>query len=128
MRLTRKTQAPAASGLGISRRQFLKRTGAGTAGVAAVGFMGAPMMQRTEAANKTPVLDSPVETKRTICSHCSVGCAVYAEVQEGIWTKQEPAFDHPINRGAHCAKGASLRQHGHSTRRLKYPMKLVAGE
>ncbi|WP_438885218.1 twin-arginine translocation signal domain-containing protein, partial [Bacillus cereus group sp. BC244] len=48
MRLTRKTQAPAASGLGISRRQFLKRTGAGTAGVAAVGFMGAPMMQRTE--------------------------------------------------------------------------------
>ncbi len=57
-----------------------------------------------------------------------MGCGVYAEVQEGIWTKQEPAFDHPINRGAHCAKGASLRQHGHSTRRLKYPMKLVAGE
>ena len=128
MRLTRKTNAPATTGLGISRRQFLKRTGVATGGVAAAGFMGAPMMQRTEAANKTPVLDSPVETKRTICSHCSVGCGVYAEVQEGIWTKQEPAFDHPINRGAHCAKGASLRQHGHSTRRLKYPMKLVAGE
>ncbi|HAY16511.1 MAG TPA: formate dehydrogenase, partial [Halomonas sp.] len=128
MRLTRKTNTPATTGLGISRRQFLKRTGVATGGVAAAGFMGAPMMQRTEAADKTPVLDSPVETKRTICSHCSVGCGVYAEVQEGIWTKQEPAFDHPINRGAHCAKGASLRQHGHSTRRLKYPMKLVAGE
>ncbi|NYS61789.1 formate dehydrogenase subunit alpha [Vreelandella salicampi] len=128
MRLTRKTTASKASGLGISRRQFLKRSGAATGGVAAAGFMGAPMMQRAESADKTPVLDSPVETKRTVCSHCSVGCGVYAEVQEGIWTKQEPAFDHPINRGAHCAKGASLRQHGHSSRRLKYPMKLVGGE
>ncbi|MDI5932916.1 molybdopterin-dependent oxidoreductase [Halomonas kalidii] len=128
MRLTRKSDAPKAAGLGISRRQFLKRSGATTGGLAAAGFMGAPMMRRTEAADKTPVLDSPVETKRTICSHCSVGCGVYAEVQEGIWTRQEPAFDHPINRGAHCAKGASLRQHGHSSRRLKYPMKLVDGE
>ncbi|SDJ78881.1 formate dehydrogenase subunit alpha [Billgrantia gudaonensis] len=128
MRLTRKSNDPKTGGLGISRRQFLKRSGAATGGLAAAGFMGAPMMQRTRAADKTPVLDSPVETRRTICSHCSVGCGVYAEVQEGIWTKQEPAFDHPINRGAHCAKGASLRQHGHSSRRLKYPMKLVGGE
>ncbi|HSP57507.1 MAG TPA: formate dehydrogenase subunit alpha [Halomonas sp.] len=128
MRLTRKSDTPRASGLGISRRQFLQRSGATTGGLAAVGFMGAPMMQRAEADEKTPVLDAPVETKRTVCSHCSVGCGVYAEVQEGIWTKQEPAFDHPFNRGAHCAKGASLRQHGHSTKRLKYPMKLVGGE
>ncbi|WP_163557185.1 formate dehydrogenase subunit alpha [Halomonas sp. NO4] len=128
MRLTRKSDLPQAKGLGISRRQFLKRSGAATGGLAAAGFMGAPMMQRTRAADKTPVLDSPVETKRTVCSHCSVGCGVYAEVQEGIWTRQEPAFDHPISRGAHCAKGASLRQHGHSSRRLKYPMKLVGGE
>ncbi|MDW7745136.1 molybdopterin-dependent oxidoreductase [Halomonas sp.] len=128
MRLTPRSDTPRAGGLGISRRQFLKRSGATTGGLAAAGFMGAPMMQRAEAAEKTAVSDAPVETKRTVCSHCSVGCGVYAEVQEGIWTKQEPAFDHPINRGAHCAKGASLRQHGHSSRRLKYPMKLVGGE
>ncbi|MDX1467635.1 MAG: twin-arginine translocation signal domain-containing protein, partial [Halomonas sp.] len=111
MRLTPKTDTPRAGGLGISRRQFLKRSGATTGGLAAAGFMGAPMMQRAEAAGKTAWSDAPVETKRTVCSHCSVGCGVYAEVQEGVWTKQEPAFDHPINRGAHCAKGASLRQH-----------------
>ncbi|TLF53411.1 twin-arginine translocation signal domain-containing protein [Halomonas urmiana] len=128
MRLTPKTDTPRAGGLGISRRQFLQRSGATTGGLAAAGFMGAPMMQRAEAAEKTAWSDAPVETKRTVCSHCSVGCGVYAEVQEGVWTKQEPAFDHPINRGAHCAKGASLRQHGHSSRRLKYPMKLVGGE
>lgn len=128
MRLTPKTESPRAAGLGISRRQFLKRSGATTGGLAAAGFMGAPMMQRADAAGKTAWSDAPVETKRTVCSHCSVGCGVYAEVQEGVWTRQEPAFDHPINRGAHCAKGASLRQHGHSSRRLKYPMKLVGGE
>ncbi len=128
MRLTRKSATPRASGLGISRRQFLQRSGATTGGLAAAGFMGTPMMQRAEAQDKTPVFDTPAETKRTICSHCSVGCGVYAEVQEGIWTRQEPAFDHPFNRGAHCAKGASLRQHGNGTRRLKYPMKLVGGE
>ncbi|MCL7939136.1 molybdopterin-dependent oxidoreductase [Halomonas sp. ATCH28] len=128
MRLTPRSDTPRAGGLGISRRQFLKRSGATTGGLAAAGFMGAPMMQRTEAAEKTAWSDAPVETKRTVCSHCSVGCGVYAEVQEGVWTRQEPAFDHPINRGAHCAKGASLRQHGHSSRRLKYPMKLVGGE
>ena len=128
MRLTRKSDTPRNGGLGISRRQFLKHSGATTGGLAAAGFMGAPMMQRSEAAEKTAWSDAPVETKRTVCSHCSVGCGVYAEVQEGVWTKQEPAFDHPINRGAHCAKGASLRQHGHSSRRLKYPMKLVGGE
>ncbi|MDR9439133.1 MAG: molybdopterin-dependent oxidoreductase [Halomonas sp.] len=128
MRLTPRSDIPRAGGLGISRRQFLKRSGATTGGLAAAGFMGAPMMQRAEAAEKTAWSEAPVETKRTVCSHCSVGCGVYAEVQEGVWTKQEPAFDHPINRGAHCAKGASLRQHGHSSRRLKYPMKLVGGE
>ncbi|RTR05009.1 molybdopterin-dependent oxidoreductase [Halomonas nitroreducens] len=128
MRLTRSSSTPRAGGLGISRRQFLKRSGATTGGLAAAGFMGAPMMRRVDAAEKTPYSDAPIETKRTVCSHCSVGCGVYAEVQEGVWSGQEPAFDHPINRGAHCAKGASLRQHGHSTRRLKYPMKLVDGE
>ncbi|MHA3024971.1 formate dehydrogenase subunit alpha [Chromohalobacter israelensis] len=129
MRLTRKSSQPAGQGgLGISRRQFLQRSGVATGGLAAAGFMGHGMMQAASAKEKTAYSDAPVETKRTICSHCSVGCGVYAEVQEGVWTKQEPAFDHPINRGAHCAKGASLREHGHSTQRLKYPMKLVDGK
>ncbi|MBZ9567563.1 MULTISPECIES: formate dehydrogenase subunit alpha [Modicisalibacter] len=129
MRLTRKSSQPTGQdGLGISRRQFLQRSGVATGGLAAAGFMGQGMMKAASAQEKTAYSDAPVETKRTICSHCSVGCGVYAQVQNGVWTGQEPAFDHPINRGAHCAKGASLREHGHSTRRLKYPMKLVDGK
>jgi len=57
-----------------------------------------------------------------------VGCGVIAEVQNGVWIGQEPAFDHPINLGAHCAKGAAIRETGLGDRRLKYPMKKVAGK
>jgi formate dehydrogenase major subunit len=38
-----------------------------------------------------------------------VGCTVTAEVQNGVWIGQEPSWDSPINRGTHCAKGASVR-------------------
>jgi formate dehydrogenase major subunit len=70
----------------------------------------------------------PVETKLNICTHCSVGCTVTAEVQEGVWVGQEPTWASPINRGTHCAKGASVRELVHGDRRLKYPLKLANGE
>ncbi len=72
--------------------------------------------------------ESKIEVKRTVCGHCSVGCAVDAVVENGVWVRQEPVFDSPINLGAHCAKGAALREHGHGEFRLKYPMKLVNGK
>ena len=71
--------------------------------------------------------DKPV-VRRTVCTHCSVGCAVDAVVENGVWVRQEPVFDSPINLGAHCAKGAALREHGHGDYRLKTPMKLVDGK
>jgi formate dehydrogenase major subunit len=53
---------------------------------------------------------------------------VDAVVENGVWTRQEPVFDSPINMGSYCAKGAALREHGHGEYRLKYPMKLVDGK
>ncbi|QUM82111.1 formate dehydrogenase subunit alpha [Moritella sp. 5] len=113
--------------LGISRRSFMRNSSIAAAGGAVgVGMFAPGMMKKAEAKSVDP--ESPVEIKRTICSHCSVGCGIYAEVQEGVWTGQEPAFDHPFNAGGHCAKGAALREHGHGAKRLKYPMKLVNGK
>jgi len=113
--------------LGISRRSFIRNSSLAAAGGVAGASMFAPgMMKKAEAKTVDP--KAPVEIKRTICSHCSVGCGIYAEVQEGVWTGQEPAFDHPFNAGGHCAKGAALREHGHGERRAKYPMKLVNGK
>ncbi|MES9979848.1 MAG: formate dehydrogenase subunit alpha, partial [Candidatus Thiodiazotropha sp. 6PLUC5] len=110
----------------MDRRSFLRNSGL-MAGSAALATGFAPgMIKKAQAA--TDATSGKVELKKTICTHCSVGCGIIAEVENGVWTGQEPAFDHPFNLGAHCAKGASVREHGHGERRLKYPTKLVDGK
>ncbi|MCG9648368.1 formate dehydrogenase subunit alpha [Vibrio brasiliensis] len=113
--------------LGVSRRAFMKNSSLAAGGAVVGASLFAPgMIKKAEAKSVDP--SAKTEIKRTICSHCSVGCGIYAEVQNGVWTGQEPAFDHPFNAGGHCAKGAALREHGHGERRLKYPMKLENGK
>ena len=111
----------------VDRRAFLRRSGLGVgAGIAASQLT---LVKKVEAAADAPATGKgKVEVKRTVCGHCSVGCAVDAVVENGVWVRQEPVFDSPINLGAHCAKGAALREHGHGEFRLKYPMKLVNGK
>ncbi len=114
----------------MDRRTFLKRSGltvgAGAAVSAIAGQLPFAMVGKAEAAD--PPASGKIEVKRTVCTHCSVGCAIDAEVQNGVWIGQEPVFDSPLNLGAHCAKGAAIREHGHGEGRLKYPMKLVNGK
>jgi formate dehydrogenase major subunit len=139
MHLQRKSSAaPAAGGLTASlargvqsamaatmdRRSFLKRSGIGVGAGAVVGGLSLGTIQKAEAQQQ----GKTVEVKRTVCTHCSVGCAVDAVVENGVWVRQEPVFDSPLNMGAHCAKGASVREHGHGEYRLKTPMKLVNGK
>ena len=112
----------------MDRRTFLKRSGlvAGAGAFASQLPYGAiGKAERGEEGDATKV-----EVKRTVCTHCSVGCAVDATVENGVWTRQEPVFDSPLNLGAHCAKGASVREHGmhEHSHRLKTPMKLVNGK
>lgn len=88
----------------------MKNTSLAAGGAVVGASLFAPgMMKKAQAKSVDP--EAKTEVKRTICSHCSVGCGIYAEVQNGVWTGQEPAFDHPFNAGGHCAKGAALREH-----------------
>jgi len=111
----------------MDRRTFLKRSGlvAGAGAFASQIPYGA--IGKADAAADTA---AKTEVKRTVCTHCSVGCSVDATVENGVWTRQEPVFDSPLNLGAHCAKGASVREHGmhEHSHRLKSPMKLVDGK
>ena len=112
----------------MDRRAFLRRSGLGVgAGIAASQLT---LVKKASAADAAAGAagGAKVEVRRTVCSHCSVGCAIDAVVENGVWTRQEPVFDSPINLGAHCAKGAAIREHGHGEYRLKYPMKLVNGK
>ena len=112
----------------IDRRTFLQRAGL-TVGVGAFASqLPYSMIKQADAAAETQA--GKTEVKRTVCTHCSVGCCIDAVVKNGVWVRQEPVFDSPINLGAHCAKGASVREHGmtHDSHRLKYPMKLEGGK
>src|SRR5690606_6105071 len=134
--LTRKTNGAAGSprlskayagvvGGAIDRRTFLRRSGLTAGGLAAASTLSFGRVRKAEAAAPGA---GKVELKKTVCTHCSVGCTVIAEVQDGVWTGQEPGWDSPFNLGAHCAKGASVREHAHGERRLKTPVKLVDGK
>ncbi|HLT27894.1 MAG TPA: molybdopterin-dependent oxidoreductase, partial [Zeimonas sp.] len=110
----------------MDRRTFLKRSGVGVGAGAAAGAFSFNMVEKAEAQTSEPARN--IEVKRTVCTHCSVGCSIDAVVENGVWVRQEPVFDSPLNLGAHCAKGASIREHGHGEYRLKTPMKLVNGK
>ena len=111
----------------VDRRTFLKGSGI-AAGAAA--FASQLPLNMVGEAKAEPARTGNTVVRRTVCTHCAVGCAIDAVVTDGVWVRQEPVFDSPINMGAHCAKGASVREHGMTehSHRLKYPMKLVAGK
>jgi formate dehydrogenase major subunit len=115
------------SGGALDRRSFLRRSGLVAGGLATIGALPLGSVRKAEAG-PPPKPGAPVETRKSICTHCSVGCTVTAEVQNDVWIGQEPSWDSPFNRGSHCAKGASVRELVHSDRRLKYPLKLVNGQ
>ena len=108
----------------LDRRAFLKRSGLGVGAGAIAPALGFSMIGEAGAQGAKGA--EKLEIKRTVCTHCSVGCAIDAVVKNGVWIRQEPVFDSPINLGAHCAKGAAIREHGMTehSHRLKQPMKL----
>ncbi len=108
----------------MDRRTFLKRSGVTAGGVALASVLPTGMAKEAKAAAGAMQL----KQIKTVCSHCAVGCTVIAEVDKGVWVGQEPGFDSPLNLGAHCAKGAAVRDFAHGERRLKYPMKQVGGK
>jgi formate dehydrogenase major subunit len=118
--------APEAHG-NLDRRSFLRRSGLVAGGLAGLGAL--PLYSvRKAAAGAPPPPGVTVSRRKNICTHCSVGCSVIAEVANDVWIGQEPDFDSPINRGSHCCKGAAVRDDVVGERRLRYPVKLVDGQ
>ena len=111
------------SGGSLDRRSFLRRSGLAAGGLAALGALPLSGVRKAKAG-PPPAQGAAVTIRKSICTHCSVGCTVTAEVSNGVWIGQEPSWDSPINRGSHCANGASVRELVHSELRMRYPMKL----
>src|SRR6266568_987215 len=135
--LIKRTERPARPGTlgafasqserGLDRRSFLRRSGLVAGGLAGLGALSLTGVRKAEAG-PPPAVGAQMTIRKSVCTHCAVGCTVTAEVANGVWIGQEPSWDSPINRGSHCAKGAAVRELVSGERRLKYPLKLVGGE
>ena len=89
----------------FDRREFLKLVGAGVGGAAAAGCSDPvekliPYVVQPEVI--TPGL--PVFYAST-CQECPAGCGLHVRTREGRPVKLEGNPEHPINRGALCARG-----------------------
>src|SRR5688500_15962485 len=111
---------------GVRRREFLKVLGASTAAGAAAC---------SEPTGKLiPYLVSPDQTVpgvstyyATLCRECSATCGVIAETRDGRVIKLEGNPEHPLNRGALCARGQSAVQGLYNPDRFRTPMIRAGG-
>src|SRR2546430_14248086 len=110
----------------LDRRAFLRRSGIGTGSLAVLGTMPLGAVRKAEAAAAGPLTAGAI-IRKSVCTHCSVGCTVTAEVANGVWGGQEPSWESPIKRGSHCAKVAAVRELVSGEDRLHSPMQLVIG-
>lgn len=103
----------------MGRRSFLKMGALTSVGAVAVCSASEPIVKATPQQLKEAYPGS--KKVKTICTHCSVGCGIIAEVKDGVWVRQEVAQEHPVSLGGHCCKGADLIDKVRSTNRLRYP-------
>lgn len=109
----------------VTRRQFLKVSAAGLGASSLVVLGFSP--NETLAEVRKYKLSQTTETRNT-CPYCSVGCGILmysaGDKAKGETTgimHIEGDYDHPVNRGTLCPKGASLLDFVHSPNRLQYP-------
>jgi molybdopterin-containing oxidoreductase family iron-sulfur binding subunit len=110
-------------GSSVRRREFLKVVGASGAAAATIGCTS------EKVGKLIPYLISPDETVpgvstyyATTCRECSAACGVIAETRDGRAIKLEGNPEHPLNRGALCARGQAALQGLYNPDRFRGPM------
>lgn len=111
----------------MGRRSFLKMAALSGAVTGGSMLSAAPVTREaTSGELSNPYPGSKLV--RTVCTACSVGCGIIAEVDNGVWVRQEVAEEHPFSLGGHCCKGADMADMAKSSVRLKYPMVKEGGK
>lgn len=101
----------------LTRRDFLKISGAATAGLA-LSSMGLDLKAVEAHAWQLRTKDAKQTT--TVCCYCSVGCGIicHTDAKTGKIIYTEGDADHPISQGALCAKGAAAYQIAQNDKRI----------
>jgi len=115
----------------VTRREFLKVTGATLAGSSLVLLGFSPTAALAEVREFK--LARATETRNT-CPYCAVACGVLMySLGDRAKNAKESIFhiegdpDHPVNRGTLCPKGAGLIDFIHSPSRLLHTEYRAAG-
>jgi formate dehydrogenase major subunit len=115
--------------MNISRRGFIKTAISGAAVTSAFGFNLQPAMAQARELK----IARTTET-RSICPYCAVACGVIIHTLGDQAGNVKPTVVHvegdpdsPVNRGALCPKGITLRQFIVNDRRLTEPRYRAAG-
>jgi formate dehydrogenase major subunit len=113
----------------VTRRDFLKIgvTGAGAAGVTALGFDVAAAI---EVKQKFRI--GGAKEAHSLCPYCAVGCSLVAYTKQDAQGRTqllqiEGDPDSPINEGRLCPKGATAMQLAISNRRVQRPLYRAPG-
>ena len=101
----------------VTRRELLKLTVAGGAGLALDGLLDVRAMRAATADLKL----SNISEFTTSCNFCSCGCGMIAAVRDGKLLTMEGDYDHIVNRGSLCVKGISMFATHTSASRLTTP-------
>jgi formate dehydrogenase major subunit len=113
----------------MDRRTFLKGAMGVSGAAVALGFD----LSKARAEMRNFKISRTTET-RSICPYCSVSCGVIIHTLGDRAKNVTPAVvhvegdpDHPINQGALCPKGATLKHDIVNDRRITRPMYRAPG-
>jgi formate dehydrogenase major subunit len=94
-------------GMEVSRRDFLKASGAGLGGIIIWRALGS---DKKGFPKDIPLKKNIIGETSTICCYCSVGCGAVVATSENLVVNLEGDPDHPINQGSLCPKGQAMLQ------------------
>jgi anaerobic selenocysteine-containing dehydrogenase/Fe-S-cluster-containing dehydrogenase component len=111
----------------LDRRGFLKLVGTSAGAAAAAGCSELPEKLIPYVIQPEEITPGLAVIYASTCQECSVGCGVHVRTREGRPVKLEGNPDHPINRGALCARGQAGLSRTYHPDRYQKPMAREAG-
>jgi len=108
----------------LSRRDFLKMSGAAAASAAALGALKSVLSAQAAPETQSSVTTAADEKiVASTCHLCSAGCGILVRVANGKAVKLEGNPMHPVNQGSLCPKGQAAPELLYNPDRLTGPLK-----